>query len=187
MDEDECQRVYLDAIQLSVNDKQKLGLSDKYIYQSIENAGLTLEKVKEGVDQLLQNHPENLQEGTVEALLCLIRIVDPPPDYPLILAKLLLSTNHQRHEDIAHTLQGFKDLRTVDALFQAALVIHDHLHYDEFFGLARKCTWALADIGTPEALSKLQLLAKGENQLIAGYAQKRIDSWKSERHRKAHK
>jgi hypothetical protein len=58
------------------------------------------------------------------------------------------------------------------------------LHYDEFFNVARKCTWALADIGTPEAHAKLQLLAKNENPMIAQYAQKRLDGWEREMSRK---
>jgi hypothetical protein len=55
--------------------------------------------------------------------------------------------------------------------------------YDECFGLARKCTWALADIGTPEAHARLEILAKHSNPQIAAYAQKRLDEWDDERPR----
>jgi hypothetical protein len=47
----------------------------------------------------------------------------------------------------------------------------------EELALVRKCTWALADIGTPEAKARLQDLAKSLNAQIAGYAQKRLDRW----------
>jgi len=66
----------------------------------------------------------------------------------------------------------------------AARVRHEYLDYDEFFGLARKCAWAFADIGTPEAKAKLEQLASSENSLVAGYAKKRLDRWDDEKPRK---
>ncbi len=100
------------------------------------------------------------------------------------LIVLLRSKDHFRHEDIVNALQDIKDPRAVEELAEAALVSHEYLAYDEFFGLARKCTWALADIGTPEAKTKLVQLAASENPLIAGYAKKRLDRWDDERKRK---
>ena len=82
------------------------------------------------------------------------------------------------------TLQHLKDPRAIDALFSAATVSHDYLSYDEFFGLARKCTWALADIGTPEARARLEALAAHEVPQIAEYAKERIDNWEDELDRK---
>ena len=67
---------------------------------------------------------------------------------------------------------------------EAAVVTHQYLDYDEFFGLARKCTWALADIGTPEANTALQELSQVDNQTIADYAQERLDKWEQELYRK---
>ena len=105
---------------------------------------------------------------------------DPVP----VLCQLLSAKWHQRHEDIVGTLQQLKAPAAVDAVYSAALDRHEYLAYDEFFGLARKCTWALADIGTPDALARLRLLTGNENTVIAGYAQKRIDKWNDERARK---
>jgi hypothetical protein len=102
---------------------------------------------------------------------------------PRILHLLALPW-HRQHEDLIGWLQQLRDPRAVDALHAAALVDHEYLDHDEFFGVARKCTWALADIGTPEALSKLRLLAASSNPLIAGYAQKRVDAWDAEAPRK---
>lgn len=101
-----------------------------------------------------------------------------------VLLDLLEQNFHTRHEDIISTLQELKDPRPVDVLYRASLVSHSYLDCDENFGLARKCTWALADIGTPEARSTLETLAKNPNPLIAGYAQKRIDQWENELSRK---
>ena len=102
----------------------------------------------------------------------------------LPLCQLLRADWHCRHEDIVSTLQRLKDPRAVDALYEASFVSHSYLDYDEFYGLARKCTWALADIGTPDARAKLQSLAAVENALIAEYAQQRIDNWDNEQNRK---
>jgi hypothetical protein len=69
-----------------------------------------------------------------------------------LLARALLMPWHMRHEDLARALQELKDPVAVDPLFEAAFSKHEYLEYDENFGLARKCTWALADM-------RLQLLA----------------------------
>jgi hypothetical protein len=101
-----------------------------------------------------------------------------------LLVQALALPWHHSHEDLLSVLQDLKDPRSVDAVFEAAQVQHEYLDYDEFFGLARKCTWALADIGTPEARGRLEQLAASPNQLVAGYARKRLDGWQGEIHRK---
>ena len=102
------------------------------------------------------------------------------------LIKLLGNLNHYVHEDIVMLLQEAKDALATEAVYDAALLIPDYqMQYDEGAALARKCTWALADIGNAEAYQKLQLLISNTNPAIAGYAQKRIDSWEKEQARKA--
>jgi hypothetical protein len=101
-----------------------------------------------------------------------------------ILCKLLQADWHYKHEDIARILQGLKDPSTVDCLYSAAELQFDYLNYDDTFGFARKCTWALADIGTPEAKAKLQQLARSSNAFVAEYAQKRLNRWEQELSRK---
>lgn len=105
-------------------------------------------------------------------------------EYVPALVQLLGTAWHFRHEDVVSALQRLKDPRAVDGLYQEALVSYEYLNYDEFFGFARKCTWALADIGTPEAKAKLQLLAQVNNIMVAGYAQRRLDHWEEEKPRK---
>ena len=102
---------------------------------------------------------------------------------PLLVNVLQLDW-HTRHEDVAHALQRLRDPSAVEALFASATKRHAYLEYDEFFGLARKCTWALADIGTAEARSRLMDLSRSDNSLIAGYAQRRLDLWNDELDRK---
>lgn len=106
------------------------------------------------------------------------------PEYVPALMQLLGKSWHFRHEDVVSALQQLKDPRAVDVLYEEALVSYEYLKYDEFLGLARKCTWALADIGTSEALERLRQLAGCGNPVIEGYAQKRIDAWQAEMPRK---
>jgi hypothetical protein len=91
-----------------------------------------------------------------------------------VLNQLLLEDWHTRHEDIARALQELRDERSIEALYAAASLVLPYLAYDEFFGLARKCTWALAKIATPVALARLRDLAQHPNPIIRGYAQKRL-------------
>lgn len=100
------------------------------------------------------------------------------------LIDLLRSTTHHQHEDLARWLQDLRDPRAVEALYAVALTKHEYLAYDSSHALARKCTWALADIGTVDAEERLRLLARCDDPEIAGYAQKRLDGWTREMGRK---
>ncbi len=101
---------------------------------------------------------------------------------PLIM--LLELDCHNEHEDITRTLQQLKDERAIDILFSTAKKKFQYLEYNDSKALARKCTWALADIGTLKAKEALSILSKDSDKVIAGYAQKRLDNWEKELHRK---
>lgn len=58
---------------------------------------------------------------------------------------------HERHEDIVRALQILRSPEAVGALERTTLSNHEYLANDNNYALARKCTWALADIGTVEA------------------------------------
>jgi hypothetical protein len=106
------------------------------------------------------------------------------PDWSDMLSEALLMSWHCRHEDLARALQMIRAPDSVEALFAASSAKHEYLSYDEFFGLARKCTWALADIGSPEAKHRLAQLAQCSNPTIAAHAQQRLDQWQHELARK---
>ena len=108
------------------------------------------------------------------------------PVHAPALILLIEAPWHQRHEDVVRAIQQLRSPDAVDALERTAFSVHEYLAYDEDFGLARKCTWALADIGTPEAQQALGRLAACNNSIIASYAQKRLDNWEDELHRKGH-
>lgn len=124
-------------------------------------------------------NPDELEEGIRAAFeLGLF------PELGPILADLLGEPWHARHEDLVSALQVLREKRAVEVLEVTATREFGYLEYDERYGLARKCTWALADIGSADAFDALSRLAKSDNSLIAAYAQKRIDRWQSELHRK---
>jgi len=141
---------------------------------------MALEQVRENLQRAMQRSDAD----AFEVALTAAHRAGLSPDLADLLAEALLMPWHMRHEDVALALQRLRDPRTVDALFRASLSKHDYLAYDEFSGLARKCTWALADIGTVEAKQRLEQLAGSENPTIAAYARKRLDRWEEERERK---
>jgi HEAT repeat protein len=75
-----------------------------------------------------------------------------------VLARLLMELWHHQHEDIANALQDLRDPATVDALYEVTNNSAPFSAVDDGRALARKCIWALHDIGTPAAVDKLELL-----------------------------
>lgn len=101
-----------------------------------------------------------------------------------LLAEVLVEDWHFRHEDVALAIQDLKCQCAVDALERRASSNPGYLEWDENHALARKCTWALADIGTDDAKRALERLSKSETLVVRGFAQKRIDKWHLETSRK---
>lgn len=101
-----------------------------------------------------------------------------------VLIKALRCETHYRHEDIVSLFQKAKDPRANQVLFETTFKKFEHLSYDDTFGLARKCTWALADIGTNESKELLEKISLNSNEMIAGYAKKRLTNWEQEKNRK---
>jgi hypothetical protein len=101
-----------------------------------------------------------------------------------LMGALCMADWHSIHEDAVGLLQKFGDVDDVPALEYVAGSSHSYLAYDEHFGLARKATWALADIGGNEARQALARIAVWSNPIIAGYADKRLLRWDIENNRK---
>ncbi len=91
-----------------------------------------------------------------------------------VICTLLERDDHQGHEDLAETLQDLRDPISVDCLYDRALRPLPYLDYNDSAALRRKCVWALHDIGTPEAVAKLKLLAKDD--IVATDAMERLVS-----------
>lgn len=101
---------------------------------------------------------------------------------PLIAAAN--ATWHTRHEDVVQALQQLRPPLAVAVLEHLALSDHTAQHYDGGLALVRKCTWALADIGTAEAKQALARLATNHNTAFAAFAVRRIERWDDELGRK---
>ncbi len=97
---------------------------------------------------------------------------------------ILTQSWHYSHETIAGYLQLMKSPTSVDALLKTAQMKFEYLEYDNSEALARKCTWALADIGTDLSKSALKKLSDFKEPQIASYARKRVDNWEAEIKRK---
>lgn len=136
------------------------------------------------IRQLLQAAIEARDGDAFEHAVVSAFEAGPPHELSDIFTAALPMQWHTQHEDLVSGLQTMKAPEAVDVLYETALLTYEYLDYDEFFGLARKCTWALADIGTPAARMRLKQLAGCANELIAGFAQKRLDSWQAELVRK---
>ncbi len=108
----------------------------------------------------------------------------PKADLADVLCVALVMDFHTRHEDVAAALQRLRPASAASALLQAASMSFEYLDYDEFNNLARKCTWALADIGTAEARAALNELARSHDARVSGYAKRRLDRWDVEARRK---
>jgi hypothetical protein len=120
----------------------------------------------------------------VEAALTEAFSADLHPDMAPSLIRLAEASWHSRHEDVVSSLQRIKPRSAVTVLERLAEAVLPYPAYDDFDALHRKCTWALADIGTPEARSALQRLTASLSPNVARYATKRIENWSAEIHRK---
>ena len=140
-----------------------------------------------GIDEIVKKlrksieskNPDEVDNAVIEATS-----TDKPAEVVPYLCELLEAKWHFDHEDITLALQKIGDSRAIDVLKRTATCKFDYLDYDDSYPLSRKCTWALADIGTEEAKAALKELAKNSDELIAEYAQKRINNWDKELKRK---
>lgn len=95
-----------------------------------------------------------------------------------ILNELILSKWHYKHEDLALILQHYQQASSVNPLYQASSLNLDYLDFDDSYALAVKCIWALGDIGTQEALEKLEILSNSDNDIIKANAIKQLNRHK---------
>jgi PBS lyase HEAT-like repeat len=128
----------------------------------VDKHGLTLELLRKARDQ---NNAANVYPA-----LFLGFVFGFVADHVPVLCDLLKADWHFQHEDIVSAIDTLRDERAVPTLYEAALANHEYLDYDEFYALARKAVWALADIGTESAIEKLRLLDDGDNPVKAAYA-----------------
>lgn len=102
----------------------------------------------------------------------------------LLLCQIFESDWHESHEDMARSFQNASNPVTAVSLFKVALTEFEYLSWNDNYPLQRKCTWALADIGTLEAKDFLEQIKEAANDTIAEFAEKRLINWDAEFRRK---
>jgi hypothetical protein len=122
---------------------------------------------------LLQNrdfeqNPELVESAVLAAFVTL---------HPINASALILLAEapwHQRHEDAVRALQMLRSPNAGGELERAAFSGSRILGLRHNYALARKCIWALADLGTDEAYEALTRIGSSNDPAIAGYAK---SSW----------
>ena len=92
-----------------------------------------------------------------------------------LLIEFIYDKKHHKHEDLAFLLEKKHSPKLINCVYDLAVMELDYKKEDEFFNIARKCTYALGYTNTPKAKEKLELLAKNENELIREYAIKQLN------------
>ncbi len=100
----------------------------------------------------------------------------------IIAIKLFEEGWHSVHENLASLFQHLRHPLATDILFKNAF--RKELDPFDYKPLARKCVWALADIGTDQAKAYLEIMATCGDPIIEGFAQKRLAHWEKELPRK---
>ena len=115
---------------------------------------------------------EIIQTKDAKALALILRLASRlklfNENYIKLLCDLLYFDWHQDYESIVHFLQEIKDPNSIETLYD--LVINEnfhHLKYDNTYSVERNCIHAIAKIGTEEAVNKLKLISRSNNQVLS--------------------
>jgi hypothetical protein len=87
---------------------------------------------------------------------------------PILCSVLDRQLPEVNNEDVVSLLDGIADPRSVPCLVKAMWWEPD---WDEYLQLAKKCVWALARIGTPEAIEALRDAATVGSDILREEAQ----------------
>lgn len=94
------------------------------------------------------------------------------------LSRLLLADSHELHEDIVLELGLIGDPCAVDAIAKAVRIPFGYLaSWGNLHEFQRKCAYALARIGTPEARIELESLAAHADPFLKEYGKEGLQHW----------
>lgn len=183
MNKSQCVQMYEDAIgvyssrtsELSANEKFRTPFDSTCWEQPLRETKLSNNEILDSVVHLLMQPLEPGDEEFVEAALCLLDTLNPPKETDIeILCKLILEDHHERHEDVARSLQCYADPSTVNCLYEAAQRKTEYYDVPEN-PFARKCLWALGDINTDESWGKIELLEKSKDETVSQWAIEQLE------------
>lgn len=125
----------------------------------------------EYVMELLHDAIFTKNELELELLLMLLYHFDCVNHYCILLSQLLIQPWHHRHDEIAGALEFEDDERLIEIWHQAALYRCDNLDYEsDYCEFNRKCLFALARIGTQDAIKCMKDISHADNPIIANHA-----------------
>ncbi len=127
------------------------------------------------VMELLNDSISTQNELELDLLLMLLSHFHCVNRYSITLAHLLIQPWHHLHDRIAGMLEFEYDERIIEFLHQGSMYRCDNLEYEsDYCEFNRKCLFALANIGTPDAICYLKAASGCENSIIASHALKII-------------
>jgi len=91
-------------------------------------------------------------------------------EYTKLLSNLFELDWHCSHEDIISALDELRDSELVDLFYKATRVIPPYLDFDENRALAVKAIWALGNLGTDKARTKLKEISQSEHPRLKAVA-----------------
>jgi len=183
LNKSQCVQIYEDALsvlssrtsEVSAYEKIRTPLDSTCWEQPLRATKLSNIQVLDWVVQLLMQPLEPGDEEFVEAALSLLNALKTPKETDImVLCKLILEDHHERHEDIAQSLQYYADSSTVNCLYEAAQRKTEYYDVPEN-PFARKCLWALGDINTEESWEKIQLLGKSNDETVSQWAIEQLE------------
>lgn len=155
----------LDLVEYFIN--RKIGKEELLQKLSIElefslNENSCLQKLEAALNQ----HDSE----SIEVFLMVGFMIGFTSQASVIMCKLIISPDHNSHEDIANFLKELADPKTADCLYKAAELQFAYLDYDETYQFARKCIKALFAIGDENSINKIRMLTKSKIPEIAEHA-----------------
>ena len=135
------------------------------------------------VHTLLINSIKNKKEMEFDLLLMLLEHFNITKDFDLILSELLIQPWHHFHDRIANILNFDRNNDTIDYLYKGALYSCENLAYQsDYCEFNRKCLYALAKIGTTEAINYIEKIAICDNLLVSQYANNILKEFGYQKH-----
>ena len=141
-------------------------MSSEELYNKIgASSDLFESELKQSFQETVCNEDGEMLEYLVYSLFLCESAINLS-NYSDVLNKLIVSTWHEQHENIAMLLQKNRDEFSVNYLYEEINLKLAYLEWDDNYAFGVKCIWALGEIGTKEAKEKLKILAESKNKII---------------------